>query len=151
MAYTKIEPADNYDRIYQTDDCGWRGRQGYDDGECWFANVYRAGEGEQLAAAGFYAVGEDTSYELYLVETPSGTADFSKRRLLKRGTFRWSGYYTVELSEEIPLRDGDRFALLVHINTPDVKNPVAVEYRGDPDAKNVTTDGKYGLYQPGWK
>ena len=31
MAYTKIEPADNYDRIYQTDDCGWRGRQGYDD------------------------------------------------------------------------------------------------------------------------
>lgn len=145
MAYTKIEPADNYDRIYQTDDCGWRGRQGYDDGECWFANVYRAGEGEQLAAAGFYAVGEDTFYELYLVETFSGTADFSKRRLLKRGTFRWSGYYTVELSEEIPLREGGRFALLVHINTPDVKNPVAVEYRGDPDAKNVTTDGKYGF------
>ena len=145
MTYTKIEPADNYDRIYQTDDCGWRGRQGYDDGECWFANVYRAGEGEQLAAAGFYAVGEDTFYELYLVETFSGTADFSKRRLLKRGTFRWSGYYTVELSEEIPLREGERFALLVHINTPDVKNPVAVEYRGDPDAKNVTTDGKYGF------
>ena len=145
MAYTKIEPADNYDRIYQTDDCGWRGRQGYDDGECWFANVYRAGEGEQLAAAGFYAVGEGTSYELYLVETPSGTADFSKRRLLKRGTFRWSGYYTVELSEEIPLRDGERFALLVHINTPSIKNPVAVEYQGDPDAQNVTTDGKYGF------
>lgn len=35
----------------------------------------------------------------------------------------------VELSEEIPLREGERFALLVHINTPDVKNPVAVEYR----------------------
>lgn len=79
------------------------------------------------------------------METFSGTADFSKRRLLKRGTFRWSGYYTVELSEEIPLREGERFALLVHINTPDAKNPVAVEYRGDPDAKNVTTDGKYGF------
>ena len=79
------------------------------------------------------------------METPSGTADFSKRRLLKRGTFRWSGYYTVELSEEIPLRDGERFALLVHINTPSIKNPVAVEYQGDPDAQNVTTDGKYGF------
>ncbi|MDD6660468.1 MAG: lectin like domain-containing protein [Lachnospiraceae bacterium] len=145
MVYTKIEPTDNYDRIYQTDDCGWRGRQGYDDGECWFANVYRAGDGEQLAAAGFYAVGEHTSYELYLVEAPSGTADFSNRRLLKSGTFLRSGYYTVELSEEIPLKNGEQFALLVKISTPGVKNPVAVEYRGDTDTKNVTTDGKYGF------
>lgn len=145
VAYTKIEPTDNYDKIYQTDDCGWRGRQGYDDGTCWFANVYCAGEGERLAAAGFYAVGENTSYELYLSEAPSGTADFSKRRLLKSGTFQRSGYYTVKLPEEILLEAGERFALLVHINTPDVKNPVAVEYQGDPDAENVTLDGKYGF------
>ena len=25
VAYTKVEPADNYDRIYQTDVCGWQG------------------------------------------------------------------------------------------------------------------------------
>jgi len=145
MAYTKIEPADNYDVIYQTDDCGWQGRQGYDDGECWFANVYCADGKEQLLAAGFYAVGENTSYELYLVQSPADTADFSKRSLLKSGTFQWAGFYTVELPEAVLLDEREYFAVLVHVKVPEVKNPVAVEYKTGSDTQNVTTEGKYGF------
>ena len=42
VCYTRIEPADNYAKIYQYDDCGWQGRQGYADESCWCANIYTA-------------------------------------------------------------------------------------------------------------
>lgn len=144
IAYTRIESADNYDRICQNDDCGWQGRQGYADETCWFANVYRANEGEKLAAAGFYCVGKDTSYKLYLAEGLSAPSDLSSRRLLKEGSFAYPGYYTVELGEEIVLAAGERFALIVEIRTPGEKNPVAVEYQTD-ETQNVTLNGKYGF------
>lgn len=43
LAYSRVEAVDNYAAIYQTDDCGWQGQQGYADETCWFANVYTAG------------------------------------------------------------------------------------------------------------
>lgn len=43
LAYSRVESVDNYAAIYQTDDCGWQGQQGYADETCWFANVYTAG------------------------------------------------------------------------------------------------------------
>ncbi len=75
IVYTGIESADNYSRVYQSDLCGWVGQIGYGKDTAWFANVYQAGTEEALAAAGFYATGEDTSYELYLVR------DFSEEAL----------------------------------------------------------------------
>ena len=62
IAYTRIESTDNYDRIYQTDPCGWQGSLGYGKEMCWFANRYEAEEAELLAAVGFYATGTDTTY-----------------------------------------------------------------------------------------
>ena len=41
-AYTKIENTDNYDRIYQSDKCGWVGQLGYGNEEAYFANLYTA-------------------------------------------------------------------------------------------------------------
>ena len=64
IVYTGVEPVDNYDRIYQSDLCGWVGQIGYGQDEAWFANAYRAGMGENLAAAGFYATDRNTEYEL---------------------------------------------------------------------------------------
>lgn len=46
IAYTRIESTDNYDRIYQTDPCGWQGSLGYGKEMCWFANRYEAEEAE---------------------------------------------------------------------------------------------------------
>lgn len=46
LIYSRIEDTDNYQHLYQTDDCGWQGQQGYADETCWFANVYTAGEME---------------------------------------------------------------------------------------------------------
>ena len=66
IVYTGVEPVDNYKKIYQSDLCGWVGQIGYGQDEAWFSNAYRAGSGEMLAAAGFYATDSDTSYELYV-------------------------------------------------------------------------------------
>lgn len=142
VCYTRIEPADNYSRIYQYDDCGWQGRQGYADASCWCANVYTAAGDEQLAALGFYAVGPDTSYELYLVHDFQDAADFSGREYLQKGKLKNAGYYTVDLEAPQPLAAGERFAVILKLTTPGTEDPVAVEYRADEYTQNVTTEGK---------
>ncbi len=142
--YSGIEPADNYDRIYQNDDCGWQGRQGYGSGTCWFSNVYTAEADESLAAAGFYATDTDTSYEIYYVEDFSGPDSFRRMKYLQSGNLQNTGYYTVRLAAPQALAAGERFAVAVKITTPETGNPVAVEYRADQYTQNVTTEGREG-------
>lgn len=144
VVYSRIDPTDNYARICQNDDCGWQGRQGYADETCWFANVYTAGESEELAAVGFYATGRDTDYEIYFVPEFDGPESFGRRRYLQSGSLQNIGYYTVDLETPQELEAGARFAVVVKITTPGTENPVAVEYRADQYTQNVTTAGKEG-------
>lgn len=142
IAYTRIEPTDNYDRIYQTDPCGWQGSLGYGKEECWFANRYEAEEAETLSAVGFYATGKNTSYEVY--SQPDGPNGRAERMLLQSGTFTDAGYYTVQLDAQKPLAKGEAFYVMVKIHTPGSRFPVAAEYHSDAHTATVTTDGKYG-------
>ncbi|MCD7956364.1 MAG: lectin like domain-containing protein [Lachnospiraceae bacterium] len=142
IAYTRIEDTDNYDHIYQYDECGWQGQQGYDSGECYFANVYSASGEEEIAAVGFYATSEDSSCDIYLVHDFEGTDSFQNMEYLKSAEFTDVGYYTVDLDEMCAVYAGERFAIVVKINAPDTSNPVAVEYRADEYTQNVTTEGK---------
>ncbi|MCD7818297.1 MAG: lectin like domain-containing protein [Lachnospiraceae bacterium] len=142
VAYTRIESADNYDHLYQYDDCGWQGQQGYNSSECWFANVYTAEGEENLAAVGFYATGENTSYEIYLVHDFTGTDSLENMEYLQSGSFTDMGYYTIDLEDVQELASGERFAVAVKIDVPGAENPVAVEYHSDDFTQNVTTEGK---------
>ena len=144
IVYSRIESADNYDRIYQTDECGWQGKQGYDNGTCWFANVYTAQESERLSAFGFYATARDTSYELYVVRDFSGVESFADRQFLQSGSMEHIGYYTVDLRKPVSLNHEEQFAVVVKITSSADENPVAVEYRADEYTMNVTTEGKEG-------
>ena len=60
VVYTRIEDTDNYDNIYQSDLCGWRGNLGFEKEEIYGANVFTAEKDEMVAAAGFYATSADT-------------------------------------------------------------------------------------------
>ena len=142
IAYTRMEPTDNYDRIYQTDPCGWQGSLGYGKEMCWFANRYEAEEAEFLAAVGFYATGEDTAYEIYF--QPDGSNGRAERTLLQVGSVQEAGYYTVDLEKAIALSKGEAFYVMVKIRTPGSRFPVAAEYHSDAHTATVTTDGKYG-------
>ena len=145
LAYSRIEAADNYDFLYQTDDCGWVGQQGYARETCWFANVYTAQEQDlRLDAFGFYATGPDTVCELYLVHDFENPASFSDMKFLQKKELDQSGYYTIDLDEPEMIHSGERFAMVVKITTPGENHPAAVEYRADIYSQNVTTEGKEG-------
>lgn len=99
-----MEPADNYDRIYQTDLCGWLGQIGYGNENVWGANVYTASAGmQQICAAGFYAVDVDTEYEIGIVtdvpDQPAADWRHLKQKKLGTvsGTVPYAGYYTIPL------------------------------------------------------
>lgn len=144
LVFDRIEGTDNYDRLYQTDDCGWQGRQGYSNETCWMANVYTAQVNETLAAVGFYGTGKNTSYEIYLVKWFRDESSFEERIFLQKGILQNAGYYTIDLEQPVSFSAGERFAVVVKITTPGSENPVAVEYRADEYTQNVTIEGKNG-------
>mgnify|MGYP005758405373 CR=1 FL=1 len=143
IAYTGIEEPDNYDRIYQTDLCGWVGQMGYEQDTAWFANVYTAEGNENLEAVGFYATGPDSEYEVYVLPEFQEMESMKDRKPAVSGAFEDAGYYTVPLKRAVRLRRGQRFAVVVKIKSPGKIHPVAIEYdAGDGKRKVDLSDGE---------
>lgn len=156
IVYTGVEPVDNYDVIYQSDLCGWVGQIGYGKESVWFANVYQVGEGEELAAAGFYATGENTEYEMYVARHLPEEGSLEMEEALNQftpvaeGRLSNGGFYTIPLNERIPLEDKERFAVIIKITTPNTIHPVAIEFdAGDGIARVDLTDGEGYLRDDG--
>ena len=80
VVYTGIEDVDNYDDIYQSDLCGWVGQLGFNSGHIFGANVFSAQKTENISAAGFYALGTDTEYRVYMVSDFADTASLAERQ-----------------------------------------------------------------------
>ena len=166
VSYTGIEGTDHYDMIHQTDLCGWTGQLGYGASKAWFANVYEAAEDEELAAAGFYATVADTSYRVYVAEfagdaqrnadhegqdngglEAAGKA-LSERKLVAEGHVANAGFYTVAWNEAVELSAGDRFAVVIEIDSPATTEPVAVEYKAGSRTANVDIEDGEGYISP---
>ena len=144
LVYTGIEDTDNYDHIYQTDLCGWVGQLGYNKESIYGANVYTAGSNEELRAAGFYAVGKDTEYRLYVVKNFENTNSLNESRILvAQGKLGNSGYYTIPFNKHVTVAAGERYAVILYVSTPGSDKPLAIEYRADEFTKTVDiTDGE---------
>ena len=143
VVYTGIEETDNYDNIYQSDLCGWVGQLGYEKENAFFANVYETQKEESIEAVGFYALGKDTEYKIYLVEEFEDKSSLNKRKLVKTGYFEDAGYYTVNLPERVILPAGRKYAVIVEIFTPSAVHPVAIEFRAGESTENADiTDGE---------
>lgn len=143
VAYTGVEENDNYDNIYQSDLCGWVGQLGYEREKAFFANVYTAQGRETVEAVGFYALGKDTEYKIYVVEEFEDKSSLNKRKLVKTGYFEDAGYYTVKLPETLELTVGQKYGVIVEIFTPSSIHPVAIEFQAGENTKNVDiTDGE---------
>lgn len=140
VVYTKVEDANNYDNIYQSDLCGWVGQLGYNKDSIYGANVYTTAQEEELVAASFYATGKDTQYELYVVRNFVNESSFSERIPVASGTLSNAGYYTVEFNQGISLAAGECYAIVLHIITPNSIRPMAIEYVADKATQNVILD-----------
>ncbi|MBO5508922.1 MAG: hypothetical protein J5962_00535 [Lachnospiraceae bacterium] len=154
VVYTRIADADNYDNIYQSDLLGWVGQIGFGSSDAYLANVYTAGENENLAAVGFYATAPGTEFDVYVVRDFVNEESLKERELVVSGSMKYAGYYTVDFPEEIELSDGERFAVVVKIKTPNEEHPVAIEYNIDERTENVDIsdgEGYISLYGELWQ
>lgn len=143
VVYTGVESTRNYDSIYQSDLCGWVGQIGYNRDSVYGANVFTAKKSEKLQAAGFYATGKDTSYRVYVTRSFEGRKSLDKKELVAEGKLDNAGYYTIPFKKEIPVKTGEKFAIVVYLNTPDSVHPLAIEYRADASTSNVDlSDGE---------
>lgn len=140
VVYTKVEDIDNYDNIYQSDLCGWIGQLGYNKDSMYGANVYTAGQAEELVAAAFYATGKDSQYELYVVRDFENETSLEQRIPVASGKVSNAGYYTVKFDQGILLEAGERYAVVLHIITPNSVHPMAIEYAADQATKDVILD-----------
>lgn len=141
-AYTGIEDTDNYDSIYQSDLCGWVGSLGYNKERIMAANVFESRENQQIAAAGFYALGKNTSYQIYIVTDFQGVASLANRLPVAGGSVENKGYYTIDFDQPVDVA-GDRFAVVVMLETPGSTLPMAIEYRSGDRTENVDiSDGE---------
>lgn len=127
VAYTRIDQIDNYDKIYQSDLCGYTAQIGYSQEEAWFANVYTAEEEISLRAAGFYATGKNTEYEIYVVPQFADKSSFKDKKYVCNGFLENTGYYTVDFPKEVLINAGNDFAIVVRIVTENAEFPVAIE------------------------
>lgn len=153
VVYTRLEGADNYDKIYQSDKLGWVGVLGFDQEDAYFANVYTAGKSEELKAVSFYATDAKTTYEVYVATNFEDTDDLANKKLVASGEMEYAGYYTVNLDDVVKLPDEKKFAVIVHITTPGSKYPIAIEYDADSmtDSFDISDgEGYISLYGNQW-
>ena len=131
VSYSRIVSNEGYDIIHQSDLCGWTGQIGYSGENAFAANIFTVGVDENVAACGFYALGKNTIYEVYIVEDYTGVEDLSKRKPVASGRLDYKGYYTISFESPISISAGERFAVILSITTPGVSQPMAVEYTSE--------------------
>ncbi len=149
MCITNAESRDNYRHIYQSDLRGSTASAGYGNDTACFAAVYEADADEYLEAAGFYTLGDDTSYELYYIPQFTDERTLSRGILMKTGTIEDAGFHTIRFPEAKRVSEGQKFAVMVKITTPGLSYPVAVEKK-TAGVRNVDlSDGEGYLSQNG--
>lgn len=145
VVYTRIDDSDNYDKIYQSDLCGYVGQLGYGEESAYFANAYTAEEDEKIMAVGFYATGIDTEYSIYICEDFQDISSLNKRSdPVMTGKLKNSGFYTIDLDNSVKIEAGQKYAVIVRITTPNSERPVAVEYAYDEQTSSVVLDDGEG-------
>ena len=148
IAYTDARAAGDAAHVLETDSLGWQARQGYGNDNAWFAGVFETDSPQVLEAAGLYAVGPATAWRMVLVENFSGTDSLSEAASGKSGIplgCGWienPGFYTLRLRQPLSLPAGERFAVVVFVDTPGTGRPVAVETRKDRYTDTVSLDGR---------
>lgn len=144
VVYTRIDEVYNYNNIYQSDLCGWVGQLGYNKESIFGANVFTAESNEVLKAISFYATGKNSEYELFVVQNFEDESSLNNRIPVASGKLRNAGYYTIDFKQEIEITAGQKYAVILHIITPDAVHPLAIEYVADKPTQNVILDDGEG-------
>jgi len=137
-AFKKAEPKVNYSDKYQYDCKGMTQMWGYPPSEvAWMANIFKARKNTSLKAVSFYAMGDTTKITLYIYRNLEARKPTSGTwTVRKRVTYNSPGYYTVRL-KKIPLLQGERFSVVMRLETQGWEYPIPVEAPIEDYTKNV--------------
>ena len=125
------EPIDNYDHNYQYDgSCnvvcygkGWNNSIAYYEGfanNTKVANVFTAKGSELLQAVAYCNWDEALTYTIEIYKNPTaGNPSSGTLMATETGTLVFSGYYTIPLTNPVPLAAGDTFSVVVTQNVPE--------------------------------
>lgn len=135
----------NYNTIYQYDTLGWIGNSGYGSSTAWFANVFTATSGSPIVAASWYAASANSTYELRVYLNPTSGPIGGSPAAVKTGTMATAGYHTVQLDSPVPVTVGQKFSVVVKINTPGYGYPIPLErpYGGYSSKATASTGQSY--------
>ena len=124
-SFCNFESVDNYDGVYYHDKFGLAGNVDAN----WFANMFVARDDDEIAAVGMFSPEPGTAYEIKVYTNcsegrpVSGTASRSTM-----GNMQECGFFTIPLSDAVPVASGSRFSVVVRLSPPTYTSPTAVEY-----------------------
>lgn len=130
-AFPLLEQTDNYGKIYQYDTLGWI--ESYVKAQSiWAANIFTATEDGAIDAVGFYAVEPDENYTIAVYSGCSESNPTSGTKCSEQTgrTDSYAGYYTYKLTENVPIKKGQRFSVVMKLSARGMY-PLPVEYALD--------------------
>lgn len=123
------EPVTNYKSIYQYDPYGWVDSIGYTGSKTlWMSNMFKATKNETLKAISFYSTDTIYKYTIYVYtnvnnnDPTSGTLAYKKS-----GKLKTPGYFTFDINN-VAIKKGKKFAIVIQAKTKTHTYPAAVEY-----------------------
>ncbi|MBN2246447.1 MAG: hypothetical protein JW755_11455 [Candidatus Aminicenantes bacterium] len=122
------EPVTNHKSIYQYDPYGWVNNIGWGSKILWMANMFKAKKNETLKAVSFYSVDSVFTYTLYIYTNVNNTDPTSGTLAYKKsGKIKSPGYFTIDINN-VPIKKGKKFAVVIKAKTKTHAYPGAVEY-----------------------
>ena len=116
-----IENTENYTKNYQTD---MGGEVYYKNGSDNYSykNSYQSIGNDLISAIGtyFYNSNEDYSFEIYVNDV---------LKLTQNGTSPFSGFHTIKLMKEIPIKTGDNFTVIMNTHSVPVLNNSRIHFK----------------------
>ena len=121
-----IENTEMYTKNYQTD---FGGEIKYLSGNISYKNSYSAVSSDLLSAIGtyFYDAGEEYSFDVYVNDV---------LKLTQNGSVTFSGFHTINLENEIPVKLGDNFTVIMTKNSLPLLNYSKIYYKANTSFYN---------------
>ncbi len=148
--FVKPEPTSNYSHIYEYDPLGWVSSIGYYNSSGWFTNIFTAQASEGIKAVSFYAASPGSTYTVKVYKNVGNSPIDGTLALTQSGTLSVAGYHTIPLTTNVPVTNGQKFSVVVQINTPNYNNPIPIEYNmsnysssatASPGQSYISSDG----------
>lgn len=147
FAISTIEKDEEGAGIYQHDPVGLVYQ--FPDGDYrWGANIFTATNATRLTAVGFYSLSPDTAYTLQVytgVSAANPVSGTCRTGTGITGTVPSAGFATINLDEPVDLTEGQRFSVVLHLDSPGCDEPFGTEVNLAYKTDWWSIYGKYGL------